>query len=101
MIVARSCSLTAAAWAWAPWLNWVLEGWHSKQLALALVATTLGDRFTDLAISVLYRGCAVPMAWIILKANERHAWSPEWKTLGRLARIGSRGLSSFGGTGSA
>jgi hypothetical protein len=120
MIVARSCSLTAVAWAWvpilklkfytvrerlrdlyreapakagkkrceldlstcwAPWLAWVVEGWHSNQLALALDATTLGQRFTVLAVSVLYRGCAVPVAWKILKATEAHAWEPEWKTL--------------------
>jgi Transposase DDE domain len=66
---------------WAPWLTWVVEGWHGQQLALALDATTLGQRFTVLAISVLYRGCAVPVAWKILKANQAHAWEPEWKTL--------------------
>jgi hypothetical protein len=66
---------------WAPWLSWVIEGWHSKQLALALDATTLGKRFTVLAVSVLYRGCAVPVAWKILKATESHAWEPEWKML--------------------
>lgn len=66
---------------WAPWLSWVVDGWHGRQLALALDATTLGQRFTVLAISVLYRGCAVPVAWKILKANQAHAWEPEWKTL--------------------
>jgi len=125
MIVARSCSLTAVAWAWvpivnekfytlrerlrdlyreapakagtkrceldlgtcwAPWLAWVVEGWHSQQRALALDATTLGQRFTVLAVSVLYRGCAVPVAWKVLKATEAHAWEPEWKTLWRHCR---------------
>jgi hypothetical protein len=120
MIVAKSCSLTAVAWAWqpisgekfytlrerlrdlyreapakagsrrrqldldtcwAPWLAWVVDGWRGKQLALALDATTLGQRFTVLAVSVLYRGCAVPVAWKILRATEAHAWGPEWKTL--------------------
>lgn len=66
---------------WAPWLAWVVDGWHGQQLALALDATTLGQRFTVLAISVLYRGCAVPVAWKILRANQPHAWEPEWKTL--------------------
>jgi hypothetical protein len=66
---------------WAPWLAWVLEGWQNKQLALALDATTLGQRFTVLAISVLYRGCAVPIAWKVLRATEAHAWEPEWKML--------------------
>ncbi len=62
---------------WTPWLKWVIEGWHSKQLALALYATTLGERFTVLAVSVLYRGCAVPVAWKIVKATEPHAWEPD------------------------
>ena len=34
-----------------------------------------------LAVSVLYRGCAVPVAWKVLKATEGHAWEPEWQTL--------------------
>ena len=58
-----------------------MEGWHGQQLALALDATTLGQRFTVLAISVLYRGCAVPVAWRILKADQEHPWKPEWETL--------------------
>jgi hypothetical protein len=120
MILARSCSLTAVAWAWvpirkekfhtvrerlrdlyreapakagcrrsqldlatcwAPWLAWVLDGWSNQQLALALDATTLGQRFTVLVISVLYRGCAVPVAWKVLKATEPHPWEEEWQTL--------------------
>lgn len=66
---------------WAPWLRWVLRDWSSTQLAIALDATTLGQRFTVLVISVLYRGCAVPVAWKILPALEPHAWEPEWLTL--------------------
>jgi hypothetical protein len=48
------------------------------QLALALDATTLGTRFTVLAISVVYRGCAIPVAWTILPANQPRAWRREW-----------------------
>ena len=71
---------------WAPWLAWVLDGWSSQQLALALDATTLGTRFTVLAISVLYRGCAVPVAWKVLYATKPHAWRPEWQALLRQFR---------------
>src|SRR5262249_62034185 len=53
-------------------------GGPCRQLALALDATTLGQRFTTLAISVLYRGCAVPVAWKILPATAKHAWKGEW-----------------------
>jgi Transposase DDE domain len=66
---------------WAPWLAWVLDGWSDPQLALALDATTLGQRFTVLAVSVLYRGCAVPVAWKVLRATEAHRWEPEWRAL--------------------
>ena len=29
---------------WAPWLNWVLEGWNGTLLAIAMDATSLGSR---------------------------------------------------------
>lgn len=66
---------------WAPWLAWVLEGWSNKQVAIAIDATTLGERFVVLAVSVLYRGCAVPVAWKILPAKGKHPWKPEWLAL--------------------
>ena len=66
---------------WSPWLAWLLDDWRGKQMAIALDATSLGDRFVVLAISVVYRGCAVPVAWKVLKAQEKHAWRPEWQAL--------------------
>jgi hypothetical protein len=65
----------------APLLGWVLSWWEGQQVALALDATTLGQRFTVLAISVVYRGCAIPVAWAIVVAGEKHAWRPEWERL--------------------
>ena len=65
----------------APLLRWVLKDWPCRQVALALDATTLGQRFTTLDISVLYRGCAVPVAWKILPATGKHPWKDEWKSL--------------------
>ena len=53
----------------APLLRWVVTSWQGTQLALALDATSLGSRFVVLAVSVLYRGCAVPVAWVVLPAN--------------------------------
>ncbi len=61
-----------------PLLAWVVEQWEGTQLALALDATTLGTRFTVLAISVVYRGCAIPVAWTVLPATAKHAWRREW-----------------------
>ncbi len=65
----------------APLARWVLAHWPGTRLALALDATSLGDRLTILAVSLVYKGCAVPIAWKILKANQKHAWNPEWLAL--------------------
>jgi hypothetical protein len=65
----------------APLLNWVLQDWKSPRLALALDATSLGDRFTVLSIAVVYRGQAIPVAWKVLPANGPHPWKPEWIVL--------------------
>jgi hypothetical protein len=65
----------------SPLLHWILRDWPCQQVALALDATTLGRRFTTLDISVVYRGCAVPVAWKILPATGKHPWKGEWKSL--------------------
>ncbi len=75
-VVVRTC--------FAPLLTWVLDGYTGRQLALALDATTLGDRFVVLAVSVVYRGCAIPVAWTVLAAQDQHAWRREWLTMLRL-----------------
>ena len=68
-----------------PLLAWVVDQWEGTQLALALDATTLGTRFTVLALSVVYRGCAIPVAWTVLAATAKHAWRREW--LRRLRQV--------------
>ena len=67
-------------------LGWVVSWWHGTQLALALDATALGTRFVVLAVSVVYRGCAIPVAWVVLPANTKHAWRREWLRLVRRLR---------------
>ena len=67
-------------------LGWVVSWWHGTQLALAIDATTLGQRFGVLALSVVYRGCAIPVAWVILPAGATHAWRREWLRLVRRLR---------------
>lgn len=69
----------------APLLAWVLSGWGGRRVALALDATTLADRLTVLAVSVLYRGCGIPVAWAVLPGNAPGAWLPHWR--GLLARL--------------
>lgn len=64
----------------APLLGWILSWWPADEprLALALDATTLKKRFTVLCISVVYRGCAIPVAWKIVEAEEKGSWRPHW-----------------------
>jgi len=61
-----------------PLLAWIVGQWEGTQLALALDATTLGTRFTVLVLSVVYRGCAIPVAWVVLPATAKHAWRRAW-----------------------
>lgn len=65
----------------APLLRWILKDWLGQALALALDATTLGDRFTVLSVSVVYRGNAIPVAWKVLPGNVKHPWKGEWLAL--------------------
>lgn len=69
----------------APLLAWVLRNWNGSDLAIALDATTLGQRFVVLAISVVYRASAIPVAWVVLPAAAKGAWKPHW--LGLLQRF--------------
>ena len=61
----------------APFLAWVLSWGAGTQLALAGEATTVGQRFVVLVVSVVYRGCAIPVAWTVLPATEKQAWRGE------------------------
>jgi hypothetical protein len=67
----------------APLLRWVLAWWSpaERRLALALDATTLGARFVVLTISVVYRGCGIPVAWVVVPAGKKGAWRPHWEEL--------------------
>ncbi len=57
-------------------LGWVLRWWQGRELALAIDATAQGERLVALVVSVLYRGCAIPVAWAILPANKPGPWLP-------------------------
>jgi hypothetical protein len=72
----------------APLLAWIIAWWRGERLALALDATNLKDRFVVLAVSVLYRGCAIPVAWTVLPANQEGAWRKDWLRMLRLLRHG-------------
>lgn len=63
-----------------PLLQWILSWWssESKNLVLAADASTLGERFTVLLISVVVRGCGIPVAWKIVGATDKGSWKPYW-----------------------
>jgi hypothetical protein len=63
-------------------LRGILQGWEGrKELALSLDASTLGERFTVLNISVMYRGCGMSVAWKIIPAMQEGEWRPYWEEL--------------------
>ncbi|HYE19022.1 MAG TPA: transposase [Tepidisphaeraceae bacterium] len=76
-----------------PLLAWVLQDWDAKELAIALDATTLGRRFAVLAISVVYRAGAIPVAWAVLPATAKGAWKGRWlDLLGQFKSLAPSGL---------
>ncbi len=62
--------------AFGPLIAWVLALWQGRQLVLAFDATTLRDDLLILALALLYRGTAIPLAWVFLPANRKRAWLP-------------------------
>jgi len=54
---------------------------ENPQMVLVLDATTLGERWTILSISVVLRGCAIPVAWKVLGGHEKGSWRPHWEGL--------------------
>lgn len=66
-----------------PLLRWVLAWWaaQEKRIVLAMDATSLNDRFVVLAISVVYRGCGIPIAWCVIDSGQKRAWKGEWLRL--------------------
>jgi hypothetical protein len=70
----------------APLLRWVLRGWAERRLAVALDASSLGSRFVVLCVAVVYRGCALPVAWAVLPAQAKGSWKGPWLKLLRRFR---------------
>ena len=55
----------------APLMRWVLSLWTSRDLALAIDPTMLSDRLCAVVVSVVCRGCAIPVAWAVMPANKK------------------------------
>lgn len=65
----------------APLLSWVLAWWVGDTVPLAIDATSLRARQVVLAISVLYRGSAIPVAWVVLPHRGKGLWLPHLERL--------------------
>jgi Transposase DDE domain len=65
----------------APLLAWVLEWWTGTTLPLAIDATSLRERQVVLSLSVLYRGSAIPVAWVVLPHRGKGTWLPHLERL--------------------
>lgn len=61
-----------------PLLSWIVSLWTGTCIALAIDATSLGQRFVVLTVSVVYRGTGIPVAWIILEGQKKEAWRKHW-----------------------
>src|SRR3989304_4349609 len=68
----RRCELEVSS-SFVPLLQWILSWWpvNERRLALAMDATSLGQVLVVLVVSVVYRGCAIPVAWRGLPAAEK------------------------------
>lgn len=67
----------------APLLRWIVSRWSAKipRLALALDATHLRQDFIVLALCVVYNGCSLPVAWTIIRSEEKGSWRSHWEDL--------------------
>jgi hypothetical protein len=68
----------------APLLGWVLAWWGGSSLPVAIDATTLRGRVVVRSLSVLYRGTALPVAWVVLPHAGKGTWLPHRERLLRL-----------------
>lgn len=78
----KRCTLNVDS-CFAPLLLWVISllPRNIKQIALALDATSIGDKFTVLSINILLAGCGIPIAWRIVNATQPGSWKPHWQKL--------------------
>jgi hypothetical protein len=76
------CATTLAVEGSFVWLlRWVLSWWSGDTVPLAIDATSLGKRWVVISISVLYRGCAIPVAWHVKPGPGRGQWIPPLQTM--------------------
>jgi len=66
--------------------RWALSKWKGRDLVLGLDATSLGERFVVLCVSLLFRSCAIPLIWTVLPAKEPDSWRKHWLRMLRQLR---------------
>lgn len=73
----------AVASCFVPLLQWVLSWWQpgERRLVVAMDATTLGHRYVILTLSVVYRSCAIPIAWQAYTYQAQRDWKSAWLRL--------------------
>ena len=64
----------------APLMRWVISllPRNIEQIALALNATSISDKFVVLSLNILLAGCGIPIAWCVVKASAPGSWKPHW-----------------------
>jgi len=62
-----------------PLLRWATAGSTDRRLAVALDPTDVAGRFLVLTISVLYRSCAIPVAWHVQPIHGVGSWNARWE----------------------
>jgi hypothetical protein len=91
----------------APLVRWAASGRKDRRLVLALDPTNLTDRFRVLCVSVLSRGCGLPVAWAVQSADQKGSWNAIGEELlgklkaalgegGKVLVLTDRGLESKG-----
>lgn len=63
-------------------LRWIVDLWSGGPFVLGMDASLRRDEVVLLRTSVLYRGTAIPVAWVIVPANTPGAWEPHWGGVG-------------------
>jgi hypothetical protein len=69
----------------APLMGWALSLWQEKRVLLAIDSTHHKDKNTVLVVSLLFRACALPVAWQVIQANKKGEWMGP--ILGLLTRL--------------
>ncbi|MBW4456343.1 MAG: transposase [Nostoc indistinguendum CM1-VF10] len=79
----------------APLMRWVISllPRNIQQIALALDATSISDKFLVLSMNILLAGCGIPIAWCVVKATEPGSWKPHWQKL--IEKVQNAILCSF------